>query len=94
MQKLTLNIIPFNHPNQDLEIGFYKEEIKGYYSLWKGEYPQSFWEDFNAEMKECDKLYTNFKDTENCDYKTKVDYSKNKRLAVHYYSRLIYNYFV
>ena len=93
MQKLTLNIIPFNHPNQGLEIGFYKQEKQGYYSLWKGEYPISFWDDFNEEMQECDRLYTNFVDTDNNDYKTVVDFSKNKRLAAHYYSRLIYNYF-
>ena len=45
-------------------------------------------------MQECNKLYTNFIDTENCDYKAVVNFSKNKRLAVHYYSRLIYTYFV
>ena len=93
MENLTLNIIPFSHPVQELEIGFYKQEKQGYYSLWKGEYPQSFWDDFNEEMQTCDKLYTNFIDTENCDYKASVNFSKNRRLAVHYYSRLIYNYF-
>ena len=93
MENLKINIIPFNHPVQELEIGFYKKENKGFYSLWKGEYPQSFWDDFNAEMQDCDKLYTNFKDTLYCDYKATVDFTKNTRLAAHYYTRLIYDYF-
>lgn len=93
MENLKINIIPFEHPVQELEIGFYKKEKKGYYSLWKGEYPQSFWDDFNTEMQDCDKLYTNFKDTIDCDFKATVDFTKNTRLAAHYYSRLIYDYF-
>ena len=79
MENLKINIIPFEHPVQILEIGYYKKKKEGFYSLWKGEYPQSFWDDFNAEMKDCDKLYTNFKDTLNCDYKAKVDFTKNTR---------------
>ena len=93
LENLTLNIIPFDYPVQKLEIGFYKQEKQGYYSLWKGEYPQYFWDDFNKEVQECKRLYTNFKDTKNCDYKAIVDFTKNTRLATHYYSRLIYHYF-
>ncbi len=94
MQKLTLNIIPFKHPTSLVEFGFFKEKKAGFFPLRKFDYPKSLWSEFESELQECDNLYCNFEDKDNCDFVTKVDLSKSWHFANHYYTKSIYNYFL
>lgn len=94
MQNLTLNIIPFNHPTTLLEFGFYKEKKEGYYPLRKYEYPKDLWAKYEEELQDCDRLYSNFKDTEDCDFITTVDFTTSWNFANHYYTKSIYDFFL
>lgn len=94
MQKLTLNIIPFKHPSTLMEFGFYKEKKDEYYPLKKYNYPRSLWENYEEELQDCNRLYSNFKDKEDCDFIATVDLSKSFKFADHYYTKSIYNYFL
>lgn len=94
MQKLTLNIIPFKQPSSLVEFGFFKEKKAGFFPLRKFDYPKSLWSKYESELQDCDNLYCNFVDKDNCDFITKVDLSKSWHFANHYYTKSIYNYFL
>ncbi|MCT4698548.1 Piwi domain-containing protein [Tenacibaculum haliotis] len=94
MQKLTLNIIPFNHPSTKVEFGFYKEKKDGYYPLKKFEYPKSLWAKYEEELQDCKRLYSNFKDTADCDFIAEVDFNTSWAFANHYYTKSIYDFFL
>ncbi len=94
MQKLTLNIIPFKHPSTLMEFGFYKEKKDGYYPLKKYNYPRSLWDNYEEELQNCNRLYSNFKNKEDCDFIATVDLGKSFKFADHYYTKSIYDFFL
>ena len=93
MKNLTLNIIPFAHPFETKTFGFTTEKKEGYFPVHRAELPKliqnEHWDDFeNIKF-----LYSNFKDTEDCQYIGEVDFYSENRFVKHYYSQLILDYF-
>lgn len=60
LQVLTINIIPFSHPTTALGCGFYKDKREGAFPLRKFEYPVSLWENYEEELQDCQRLYSDF----------------------------------
>ena len=93
MKNLSLNIIPFTHPNESLSFGFITEKRDGYFPVHRSTLPRvitkDHWDDFNDTKY----LYSNFKDTIDCDYIGEVDFYKDNKFVKHYYSQLILEYF-
>lgn len=93
MKNLSLNIIPFTHPAESLSFGFITEKREGYFPVHRSTLPRvitkEHWDDF-SNIKY---LYSNFKDTIDCDYIGEVDFYKDNKFVKHYYSQLILEYF-
>ena len=93
MENLKINIIPFKHPSVKKEFGFYKEKKDGFYPIHRVELPNELWDTQKEEVVKSKHYYTNFKDTEDCTLKTKVDFSLSTKFAKHYYTQMVYHYF-
>ena len=93
MENLKINIIPFKHPSVKKEFGFYKEKKEGYYPIHRTELPNELWDTQKEEIVKSKYYYTNFIDTIDCDFKTKVDFAYNAKFAKHYYTHSAYNHF-
>lgn len=93
MENLKINIIPFKHPSSEKEFGFYNEKKEGCYPIHRVELPNELWYTQKEEVVKSKHYYTNFKDTEDCTLKTKVDLSNSTKFAKHYYTHLVYNHF-
>ena len=73
--------------------GFYKEKREATYPLKKYEYPVSLWENYEEELQDCPRLYSDFTKSDDADFETTINLTESTRFAKHYYSQLIYNYF-
>ena len=93
MENLKINIIPFQHPSLKKEFGFYKEKKEGYYPIHRTELPNELWDTQKEEIVKSKYYYTNFIDTIDCDFKTKVDFAYNAKFAKHYYTHSAYKHF-
>ena len=93
MENLKINIIPFQHPSLKKEFGFYKEKKEGYYPIHRTELPNELWNTQKEEIVKSKYYYTNFIDTIDCDFKTKVDFAYNAKFAKHYYTHSAYKHF-
>ncbi len=89
MSNLSINIIPFNHPKQEMEFGFITENKLGYYPLPKWAYPRYLWENYKDELQDIERLYCNFLDQEEPEYKVKINLKNNWKFADHYYTKLM-----
>jgi hypothetical protein len=94
LENLKINIIPFKHPSLQKEFGFYKEKKEGFFPIHRGDLPKEIWDNFKPELQDVKYLYSNFSDTIDCDMSANVDMFHSKTFAKHYYTRLVFNYFV
>lgn len=92
---LTLNLIPFTPVETSKTFGFITEKREGYFPLTKAEFPFFSQETYDEiTEKGIETLYTDFKTTEDCEYVYELDMFKSIRFAKHYFTFLIYDYFL
>ncbi len=91
--KHIVNILTFSHPEEIKEFGFKLNKEEGHSPLRRGEFPRELWAEHHNELADIKNLYCNFKTTENCQYITKVDFTKSIYFAKHYYHFRIAEYF-
>ena len=88
-EDLFLNILRFDHPKEKLTVAFHRtKKAKGMVSLPRHKWPKGI-----DSVEGTDRLYTNFNGDEKGDYRLDVELSEHKRLARHYYNKLLFNAF-
>lgn len=92
-QHLKLNILTFDHPEEEKEFGFVKEKKEGYAPLQRHEFPLELWSKHEEELQNTRYLYSDFKTKEEADYTTKVNLTESTNFAKHYYTHLIRTHF-
>ena len=91
--KHIVNVLTFSHPEKELTFGFKLKKANGHSLLRKGEFPKELWARHNRALNDTKYLYCDFKTTDKCKYKTKVDLTKSIYFAKHYYHFRIAEYF-
>tara|TARA_Y100001978_G_scaffold201338_1_gene219470 strand:- start:334 stop:2376 length:2043 start_codon:yes stop_codon:yes gene_type:complete len=93
-QKLKLNILNFDHPQETIEVGLFKEKAEGLSPIAHYEVPLEIY-DLYPELKEeeFEYLYSDFTHRENADYTVTVDLNNSIRFAKHYYTWRIKQHF-
>lgn len=92
---LTLNLIPFTPLESSKTFGFITEKREGYFPLTKAEFPFFSQETYDEIIeKGIEIIYTDFKTTEDCEYVYELEMSESYKFAKHYYTFLLYEYFL
>jgi predicted HTH transcriptional regulator len=94
MQDILINIIPFQRNAEKKSFGFFKTKQASMLPLKKMEYPKALWEKHEAELKDIKRLYSDFTTSNNPDFVAEVDLTQSWKFADHYYTHLIFNYFL
>lgn len=88
-----INVLTFPYPKEEKTFGFKTTKTNGESPLRKSEYPKELWSTHKHELQNIDRLYCDFRTTENCKYITPVDLTKSLFFSKHYYNFLIHEYF-
>lgn len=90
VQDLILNILPFKHSSDWIEVGFYTEKQSGMWPLQEYEFPLGF-KDMDPNPTEgLENIYTDFGSPEEAEITLKVDLNHSRHFAAHYYNHLVY----
>jgi len=94
-ENLSLNILTFEHPVKEKEFSFIKERKDGFYPIKKHEFPINISDVIPAEeLKKQQFLYTDFSTIPENSYKLNVNLAESADFSKHYYTWLIYKYFI
>jgi|AntAceMinimDraft_17_1070374.scaffolds.fasta_scaffold01054_4 hypothetical protein len=89
MTNLKINTVQFNTLNSIVKVGFILEEGVAENRVYKTNLPFNFPEDVEVEKF----VWWSYKNIEQFKIRLKVDLSKSKKFAKHYFNRLIYDHF-
>lgn len=92
--KIIINVIPFDHPEEERTFGFYKEKQIGFYPIKKFEYPKQLWADQEDVIKDLECLYTNLTNDTGADFYSTLKFRDSFNFAYHYYRHKLFNYFL
>ncbi|MDZ7681628.1 MAG: hypothetical protein U5J63_07965 [Fodinibius sp.] len=89
-ESLVLNMMRFEHSRETIKAGFYKSkgEKRRMAPLRKFEFP----DELNL-ADDIDRLYTDFKLSDDADHELEINLHDSAALAKHYYNRIIFGLF-
>ncbi len=91
-QKLIMNILTFNHPDEKANFSFFENKADGLISIYKNNLPKNIDILFPDLSEDTEYLYVNF-EPDTSDNLLTVNLSENSRFAKYYYTWLISKYF-
>ena len=92
MSQLKLNIIPFEHPAQEMTFGFKSARQKGFFPLNADEFPSVLQEKLNGQN--IDRLYGTDKEINDPEFTITIKPEESPQFVKHHYSQLVFNYFI
>ena len=92
--KLLVNVLPFLAPTKDVSLVFSREKVQDSdVAILKKEFPQGFVHKNYAELKGVEKLYCDFENQDDGDFRADVNMNEATQFALHYFRFLIREYF-
>ena len=92
-QELILNILTFQHPEESVTLGFYKEKHRGMAALSPHEFPKSWEDKVPHPAGDAEYLYTDFGVPDEADLKAEIDLNESVNLAKRYYQKRLFDLF-